>query len=153
MKTYIQPLGEPTRSAVGPSARRGSRTSMHSAERVTQFADSSLCGMRSSTGDGATLAAALAARLAASVAATPAPGVTPPTMRVGTALASAADCGEIGAPPLAEPAAPRAPNTPCGALGGVPPAIGNDVGSAPRASIGSRSTRYGYSLSRTQASE
>src|SRR6201990_3274789 len=108
MNTYITPLGEPARSGFRPVARRGSRTSTHSAVRVTQVADSSLCGMRSSTGDGAALAAALAARLAASVAATPVAGVTPPTMRVGTAFASAADCGEIGAPPpvLTPPRAP-----------------------------------------------
>src|ERR1700712_261878 len=103
MNTYITPLGEPARSAFGPLARRGSRTSTHSAERVTQFADSNLPGMRSSTGAGDVLGAAgvkaeaepEAARLAASVAATPVtPGVTPPTMRVGTAVASAADCGK-----------------------------------------------------------
>src|SRR5471030_2401127 len=103
MNKYSTPLALPTRSAFGPLARRGSRTSMHSAERVSQWADSNLDGMRSSIGDGCTLAdagvfaAAAAARLAASVAAAPvaglpvspaAPGVTPPTMRVGTALAS-----------------------------------------------------------------
>ena len=79
-----------------------------------------------------------------------APGVTPPTMRVGTAFASAADCGAIGA--VADPAAPWAAGPPCGAEG-TPWASGKLVGKAPRASIGSRSIMNGYSLSRTQASE
>ena len=44
MKMYITPDLEPTASALGPLARRGSRTSTHSAVRVIQWADSKRFG-------------------------------------------------------------------------------------------------------------
>src|ERR1700745_906730 len=105
MNTYMTPLGEPTRSAFGPLARRGSRTSTHSAVRVTQLADSKRAGKRSSE-DALSAPAARAAPAAA-------PGGVTPTMRVPATRASAADCGVIGAP---DPAGPT-PNAPCGADG------------------------------------
>jgi hypothetical protein len=46
MKTYITPLGSPTFSALGPLARRGSRTSTTNAVRVIQLADSPRLGRR-----------------------------------------------------------------------------------------------------------
>src|SRR5450830_115862 len=44
MKIYSTPDFSPTASALGPLARRGSRTSTHRAVRVTQLADSCRLG-------------------------------------------------------------------------------------------------------------
>ena len=130
MKTYSTPLALPVRSAFGPLARRGSRTSMHSAVRVTQVADSNLTRHavvdRRSAPRSPRRRATAAPRVAASAAATPGPrgrrtaGVAPPMMRVSTAWhrpPTAADrraaAGGAGAPraPASRLAAParRAP--------------------------------------------